>query len=101
MSVKQTLLNNILQAEEKEANFGAKAAALRREYIQKFAPIRQGDLVFFGKYGSEAMIPGVVKMVKYNNGDFLYKVAECKKDWEQRKRRDYIWIKKNDSIKLK
>ena len=90
----EALLKSILQAE-----YGAVASRLKRCYCETFAPFLKGERILFGKYGSDAVIHGIVELVKYNNAGFRYMVRECTKDWEYRKRRNPIWVEKKDAIK--
>ena len=94
------LLQKILNAEAKEAEWGAKASVLKREYCELFSPLHKGDKVLFNPYGIHPVVNGIISMVKYNNGAFRYQVRECTQAWEIRRRRYPIWInpKEHQSI---
>ncbi len=92
MKRKDELLTKILAAEAKEADWGAKASVMKREYCKLFSPIQKGDKVLFNPYSQYPLVNGIVTIVKYNSGAFRYQLKECTKDWEFRKRRNPIWI---------
>jgi len=84
MKTQKEDLSNIYYLEAKEANWGAKAARARNEYVEKYSEFKHNDRLILTLSDNTEKF-GVVNHISFNTHEgFKYQIKPRSKNWDNK-----------------